>query len=179
MRRLCLARCTTPLGEMLLASEGEALVGAWFEGQRHYAAGVECALAEQRETPPVRLAREWLAAYFDSPGLPPACPLPPLAPIGTPFQQAVWRLLRGIPYGGATTYGALTEQLRQSGIRASAQAVGNAVGRNRISLFIPCHRVLAASGALTGYAGGLSRKAALLDMEARAMAPPPLASHFP
>lgn len=162
---LCLARCATPLGEMLLASEGETLVGAWFAGQRFYSAGVDAARAVWQSTPPLHAATAWLEAYFAG-GAPAAMPpLPPLAPVGTPFRQAVWQLLRGIPYGHTTTYGALAELLKQQGVRAAAQAVGAAVGRNPISLFIPCHRVLAAGGALAGYAGGLARKAYLLALE--------------
>lgn len=168
MSRLSLARCATPLGEMLLASEGAALTGAWFEGQRYYAAGVCAAQAVWHHSAPLRAACAWLESYFGGAAAEALPPMPPLAPAGTPFQQAVWQLLQGIPYGSFTTYGKLAEQLIQSGIRASAQAVGGAVGRNRISLFIPCHRVLAATGALTGYAAGLQRKSHLLQLESRA-----------
>lgn len=164
MRRTSLTRCATPLGEMLLAGEGSALVGAWFVGQRYYPAHLEPDTAGEN-TPPLCAARAWLKAYFAGTQGQELPPQPPLAPVGTPFQQAVWQLLRRIPYGDTTTYGSLAQQLRQNGIRASAQAVGGAVGRNPLSLFIPCHRVLATSGALAGYAGGLSRKAALLALE--------------
>ena len=88
-----------------------------------------------------------------------------MAPKGTVFRQAVWTLLREIPYGEITTYGALTQKLRQKGIPASAQAVGGAVGHNPISILIPCHRVLGHDGSLTGYAGGLEIKRLLLTLE--------------
>ncbi|MDF6921894.1 methylated-DNA--[protein]-cysteine S-methyltransferase, partial [Escherichia coli] len=87
----------------------------------------------------------------------------PMAPEGTPFQQDVWHLLCGIAFGNRTTYGQITARLGLT--REHARAVGTAVGRNPISIAIPCHRVVGADGALTGYAGGLPRKAALLRME--------------
>ena len=109
-------------------------------------------------------ARRWLDSYFT--GREPDF-LPPLHPAGSPFQQAVWALLLQIPYGQTVTYGQLAARLAaERGLaRMSAQAVGGAVGRNRISLIIPCHRVLGADGSLTGYAGGLDRKAKLLAWE--------------
>lgn len=92
--------------------------------------------------------------------------MPPLAPVGTTFQQAVWEILKTIPYGGTTTYGAIAKRLEKvTGKRMSAQAVGGAVGRNPISLLIPCHRVIGADGSLTGYAGGLDKKEYLLRTE--------------
>ena len=92
--------------------------------------------------------------------------MPPLAPVGTTFQQAVWEILKTIPYGGTTTYGAIAKRLEKStGKRMSAQAVGGAVGRNPISLLIPCHRVIGADGSLMGYAGGLDKKEYLLRTE--------------
>lgn len=91
--------------------------------------------------------------------------LPPLAPQGSPFRQAVWRLLLEIPYGTVTTYGALARTLRGQGISAAAQAVGGAVGHNPISILIPCHRVVGSDGSLTGYAGGVANKQFLLELE--------------
>ena len=169
MSRYCLARCATPAGEMLLASEGAALVGAWFAGQRHFAASLPAAQAAYAEAEPLRAARAWLAAYFSGQWPIPA-PLPPLAPIGTLFQAAVWRALLCVPYGHTTTYGALAAELsRRSGARTSPRAVGHAVGRNPISILIPCHRVLGAGGALTGYAAGLQIKQYLLRLEGCAL----------
>lgn len=152
----------SPLGELILASDGESLTGLWFSGQKH--APAPPAGPARDDLPVFAQARAWLTAYFQGqdPG-----PTPPLAPAGTPFQQEVWRLLLAIPYGRTATYQALAGQLaRQRGLTSmSAQAVGGAVGRNPISILIPCHRVVGSDGSLTGYAGGLERKRALLELE--------------
>ncbi len=155
-----IAAYASPLGAVTLASDGQALTGLWFDGQKYFPA-----LTGRREDLPVfRQARAWLDAYFagERPGAP-----PPLRPIGTDFQQQVWALLTAIPYGETRTYGALAAELaRQRGLaHMSAQAVGGAVGRNPISILVPCHRVVGATGSLTGYAGGLERKQALLRLE--------------
>lgn len=154
--------CDSPLGGLLLASDGAALTGLWLDGAKYYAAGLDQAAVE-RETPALTAALRWLDVYFSgrSPGF-----TPPLRPAGTPFQQAVWALLLEIPYGQTATYGEIAGRLaRQSGRRASARAVGGAVGRNPISLVIPCHRVVGAGGSLTGYAGGVEKKLRLLALE--------------
>lgn len=155
--------CPSPLGDILLASDGEALTGLWFEGQRRFACTVKGSISAQ-SVPPLESARRWLDVYFSG-GSPDFAP--PLRPTGTPFQQAVWALLREIPYGQTTAYGALARTLaaRQGLAQMSAQAVGHAVACNPIALLIPCHRVLGANGELTGYAGGLPRKQALLALE--------------
>ncbi len=154
----------SPLGELLLASDGEALTGLWFAGQKYFAAGL-AQPREARDLPVFGEAAAWLGAYFSGlePGVPPA-----LRPRGTEFQLAVWALLAAIPYGETLSYGELARRLAAArGISTmSAQAVGNAVGRNPISILIPCHRVVGANGALTGYAAGLARKRALLALEA-------------
>ena len=149
----------SPLGRILLCAHEGALIGLWFEGQKYERAGCK-GLAGEAETDKavLRSAREWLDAYFagERPrfaGI--------LAPRGTAFQQRVWGELQKIPYGETISYGALAERL----LCGSARAVGAAVGRNPISLLIPCHRVLGADGKLTGYAGGLERKARLLKLE--------------
>lgn len=153
---------SSPLGTITLASDGEGLTGLWFSGQKHYGAGLspETICSER----PFYAVKRWLDAYFS--GARPET-LPPLQPQGTLFQRAVWQLLLAIPYGETTTYGALARELAcQRGCEhMSAQAVGNAVGRNPISIVIPCHRVLGANGALTGYAGGVERKQWLLALE--------------
>lgn len=155
-------RFPSPLGEMILASDGESLTGLWFLGQKY--APAPPAGPARAGLPVFAQARAWLAAYFQGqdPG-----PAPLLRPAGTPFQQAVWQLLLEIPYGRTTTYKALAGQLAgQRGLESmSAQAVGGAVGRNPISILIPCHRVMGSDGSLTGYAGGLDRKRALLELE--------------
>ena len=105
---------------------------------------------------------DWLDAYFEKRPLP---ALPPLAPKGSDFRQAVWKLLLQIPYGEVTTYGELAHALQAQGVSAAAQAVGGAVGHNPISIIIPCHRVVGSGGSLTGYAGGIAAKLRLLEHE--------------
>lgn len=147
----------SPLGGITLAGDGDALVGLWFDGQKYFGHGLD-ACREPRFLPVFRETERWLDLYFvgQEPGF-----TPPLRPRGTAFQQAVWRLLLTVPYGQTVTYGELASKLP----RASAQAVGGAVGRNPISLIIPCHRVVGADGRLTGYAGGVDKKAMLLRLE--------------
>ena len=145
----------SPLGDLTLASRGEALCGLWFHGQKYFAAGLP-AEREERDLPVFRETRRWLEAYFSC-----SAPdfLPPLAPEGTPFRRRVWEALLTIPYGETVTYGELAQRLG-----TAPRAVGSAVGRNPVSILIPCHRVVG-SGGLTGYAGGLERKRALLELE--------------
>ena len=163
-RTVYVHRCTSPLGDILLASDGEALTGLWFSGQKHFPAEL-LEHACMQHTSVFAQTEKWLKAYFA--GEQPA-QLPPLAPQGTAFQREVWQILLEIPYGQTVTYGEIARRLaKKRGIAAmSAQAVGGAVGRNPISLMIPCHRVLGAGGSLTGYAGGMERKKALLALEA-------------
>ena len=151
-----------PLGRILLAADEVGLTGLWFDGAKYFADGLPAEHTE-RETPVLSEARRWLDLYFA--GQEPSF-LPPLHPAGSTFQQAVWALLRKIPYGQTTTYGALAGQLaEQSGKRVSAQAVGGAVGHNPVSLIVPCHRVVGSGGSLTGYAGGVEKKMRLLTLE--------------
>lgn len=159
MTSLC--RYESPVGPLRLASDGQAVTGLWMEGQKYFAATLEGAVKEE-SLPIFDAARTWLDAYFAG-RVPPAPP--PLSPQGSPFRQAVWRLLLEIPYGQTTTYGALAQTLRDRGVRAAAQAVGGAVGHNPISILIPCHRVVGADGSLTGYAGGVNVKWRLLNLE--------------
>ena len=153
----------SPLGPITLASDGTQLVGLWFDGQvfdRHSLA-LEHTSAE---LPIFKNTTQWLDAYFlgNNPG-----PTPPLAPRGTDFQMAVWKLLTQIPYGETCTYGELAKELAQLQKRpcVAAQAVGGAVGRNPIAILIPCHRVIGAKGQLVGYAAGVERKKWLLSSE--------------
>lgn len=152
----------SPLGEITIASDGEALVGLWLESQLHFAATL--GESERRDDLLVfEQTRTWLARYFagKDPGV-----LPPVNPRGTAFRQAVWRQLTTIPYGRLVTYGELGRRIEEeTGTRTSARAIGGAVGRNPISIVLPCHRVIGSNGALTGYAGGIGKKVALLKLE--------------
>lgn len=158
----------SPLGGIVLAADEAGLTGLWFEGQKYFALSLDPE-NEERELPVFKRAREWLAIYFS--GREPDFKLP-LHFIGSLFQTAVWEILCQIPYGQTTSYGELAKRLARqraaSGKEAagmSAQAVGGAVARNNISIIVPCHRVVGGNGSLTGYAGGLDRKIALLKLE--------------
>jgi len=160
MKRTCSIQ--TPLGDMVALAEGEELCGLWFSDQKYTPDSGDG--LNDPDHPLFAELRRQLDAYFA--GRLREFDLP-LAPEGTPFQMAVWELLRTIPAGTTTTYGALAGRVaqRREGRIPSAQAVGGAVGRNPIDIIIPCHRVIGADGSLTGYAGGLERKAALLALE--------------
>lgn len=152
----------SPVGPVTVASDDEAIIGLWLEGQKYFEATLEAA-EERPDLPVLAEARAWLERYFagDDPGA-----LPPVSPRGTAFQQRVWAQLAEIPYGQLTTYGQIARRLKeQTGARTSARAVGSAVGRNPISIILPCHRVVGSTGSLTGYAGGLQKKIALLGIE--------------
>lgn len=153
----CFIRYPSPLGTLTVAEENGALTALVIEGQK-YADRHLAGEGQEEETPVLRAAARWLDAYFA--GENPAVSTLPLAPAGTAFQQRVWQELRRIPYGETESYGALAARLG-----SSARAVGAAVGRNPLSILIPCHRVLAADGSLTGYAGGLANKEKLLRLE--------------
>ncbi len=154
----------SPLGRLLLAGSEDALTGVWLPGQKYHGAGLPTETAEAPNHPPLRAAAEWLEAYFA--GEKPEPRSLRLAPRGSEFRELVWELLLGIPYGETVTYGALAaEAEKRLGRRTSARAVGAAVGRNPISIVIPCHRVIGADGSLTGYAGGLDKKEWLLRHE--------------
>lgn len=150
-------RYSSPLGMLTVAAEGGVLTALVIEGQK-YAERHLSGVGRECETPVLRRARCWLDDYFA--GKNPDASALALSPEGTAFQQAVWQELRKIPYGKTESYGAIAARLG-----SSARAVGSAVGRNPISVIIPCHRVLAADGALTGYAGGLENKKKLLRLE--------------
>lgn len=153
----------SPLGGILLAADEIGLTGLWFDGEKYFADNLP-ARHTVGETPILAETKRWLDIYFTGkePGF-----LPPLHPIGSAFRQSVWEILLRIPYGQTTTYGEIARQLAaERGLpRMSAQAVGGAVGHNEISILIPCHRVVGMSGSLTGYAGGISKKMKLLELE--------------
>lgn len=150
-------RYVSPLGGVTLAADGEALTGLWFDGQRHFASTLSPE-HEEREVSVLSEAAAWLDCYFA--GREPDF-TPPLRLKGTAFQRAVWELLLTVPYGKTTSYGELAARLGN----ASARAVGGAVGRNPVSLIVPCHRVLGRDGGLSGYAGGVDKKRWLLKLE--------------
>ena len=153
----------SPLGGITLASDGECLIGLWVDGQQHFAEVLD-PCHEEKCLPVFQQAEHWLDVYFS--GHTPDF-TPPLRLRGTPFRRMVWEILLTIPYGRTLTYGEISQILaRKTGIsRMSAQAVGGAIAHNAISLIIPCHRVLGSHGSLTGYAGGMQRKAQLLILE--------------
>ncbi|CAN1540985.1 Ada Methylated DNA-protein cysteine methyltransferase [Burkholderiaceae bacterium] len=151
---------TSPLGAMLLAAAPQGLCGVWFVGQQHSPDNTPW---HDDDTHPVLdAAHQQLQAYFDGQLQTFALPLQFMT--GTPFQQTVWRALQNIPYGHTTTYGDIAQRI---GKPQAVRAVGAAIGRNPWSVVVPCHRVVGANGALTGYAGGLDRKKHLLALEAR------------
>lgn len=152
------ARIDTPLGPLLAAATARGLAGLWFDGQAHHP-GVLDAPEDAKQTFIV-MAKEQLASYWRRSGAP-HFELP-LDAQGTPFQQAVWQALLQIPSGGTTTY---AEVARRAGSPRAVRAAGAAIGRNPLSIIVPCHRVLGRDGSLTGYAGGLARKQALLQLE--------------
>ena len=157
------SRYASPLGSILLAADDIGLVGLWFEGQKYFAHGL-AKTHEEKELPLFAKVKRWLDIYFS--GQQPQFTVP-LHFIGTAFQKEVWELLCTIPYGQTTTYGAIAKQLAaKRGLpQMSAQAVGGAVGHNKISIIVPCHRVVSKNGSLTGYAGGIDKKTALLRLE--------------
>ena len=153
----------SPLGGITLASEGTALAGLWFDGQKYFADTL-ARQHEERMLPVFGETIEWLDVYFG--GVEPDF-TPPLSMRCSVFRRDVWEVMLAIPYGKTMTYGEIAAAIaRRRGLaRVSAQAVGGAVGHNAISLVIPCHRVVGANGSLTGYAGGMEKKLKLLQME--------------
>lgn len=151
----------SPLGELLLLSDGEALTGLYLEGHR---GGPARSADWRRDDGPFQAARAQLEAYF-------AGELQsfdvPVALRGTEFQRLVWSELQRVPYGATVTYGELAARV---GRASAVRAVGAANGRNPVSIIVPCHRVVGADGTLTGYAGGLERKRWLLAWEAKVLA---------
>ena len=153
----------SPAGRIILASDGVSLTGLWFEGQKHFGSTL-CGENEEKNLPVFEQAAAWLDIYFG--GEIPAF-TPSLKLHGTEFQLDVWKILVTIPYGRTVTYGEIAKKLaEQKGIsRVSAQAAGGAVGKNPVSIIVPCHRVIGAHGKLTGYAGGIEKKEFLLNLE--------------
>lgn len=155
----------SPLGKMTLVSDGKNLSGLWIDGQKYFESTLYGRAEEKDDLEIFRQTKEWLERYFQ--GARPEITELALAPAGGAFRQAVWKILREIPYGQVISYGAIANQIaKERGVaKMSAQAVGQAVGHNPISVIIPCHRVVGANGNLTGYAGGIHLKIKLLTHE--------------
>ncbi|WP_462370229.1 methylated-DNA--[protein]-cysteine S-methyltransferase [Oxalobacter formigenes] len=159
----------SPLGDITMASNGESLIGLWFNGQKYFADTLP-AENREKELPIFEQTASWLGAYFrgEIPDFMPALHLD-----GSPFRQMVWEILLQIPHGKVVTYGDIARMIAsKTGQKTmSAQAVGGAVGHNPVSIIVPCHRVVGTSGSLTGYAGGIDKKIALLSLEKVDMVP--------
>lgn len=153
----------SPLGDILLAADQNCLTGLWFEGQKYFALHLDKE-REEKEIPVFEKTKEWLDIYFS--GKEPDFTVT-LRFIGTDFQKEVWKILCSIPYGQTMTYGEIAGKLAEKRGKKSmsAQAVGGAVGHNRISILVPCHRVVGSDGSLTGYAGRIEKKVKLLTLE--------------
>ena len=156
-------RYRSPLGSIILAGDGEALTGLWFDGQKYVPRRI-ISESTEAELPVFTQTVKWLDIYFsgETPDF-----MPELCLQSTPFRKAVWDILLTIPYGETMTYGEIAKILAQNigKEKMSAQAVGGAVGHNPVSIIVPCHRVVGADGSLTGYAGGIDRKKFLLELE--------------
>ena len=156
----------SPLGPMTLAATTQGLAGLWFDHQRHFPLALVAESTGQRvwpteaDHPVLKQAMAQLADYFA--GKRTLFDLPLDLSGGTAFQQSVWQALLALPLGTTASYGQISSRI---GKPTAVRAVGAAVGRNPVSIIVPCHRVIGASGSLTGYAGGLDRKIALLTLE--------------
>ena len=153
----------SPLGSLTAASNGMALTGLWFDGQKYFGATLS-EEREERELPVFAKTRDWLDLYFQK-KIPDF--MPPAVLQGSEFRMAVWDILKQIPYGQTLTYGDIAKMVAKQRNQQymAAQAVGGALRNNPIAILVPCHRVLGSGGKLTGYAGGLDKKKALLALE--------------
>lgn len=159
------AHYNSPLGDILLASKDNKLIGLWIEGQKYFLSSIKEEIQENSNDGVLLATKSWLDRYFN--GQKPNIDELNLSPIGSDFRQAVWKILCKIPYGETITYNDIAKEIaRQRKIKKmSAQAIGGAVGHNPISIIIPCHRVVGTNGNLTGYAGGIEKKIWLLRHE--------------
>ena len=155
----------SPFGLITLASDGDNLIGLWIEGQKYHGGTISDQLEEKNNLPVFDAAKDWLDRYLS--GKNPDISELPLAPIGTEFRQKIWEILCEIPYGEVITYREIAKKIAKILNRPSmsSQAVGGAVGRNPISIIIPCHRVVGSDGSLTGFASGIKTKIKLLEIE--------------
>lgn len=155
----------SPIGNLLIASKDNKLVGLWMENQKYYLSNFKEEIVEMENLEILERTKKWLDRYFN--GEKPKINELEISPIGSEFRKSVWEILKNIPYGEVITYNDIAKELaKQKGIKKmSAQAVGGAVGHNPISIIIPCHRVVGTNGSLTGYAGGIKKKIYLLKHE--------------
>ncbi len=155
----------SPLGDIVLASNEDSIIGLWIGQQRYIEQTMPKDMKKKDDIPILKETVAWLDDYFA--GKRPALSRLAIAPMGTEFRQEVWKILLEIPYGHLTTYGKIGNEVakRMGKESMSAQAVGGAVGHNPISIIIPCHRVIGSDGSLTGYASGIDNKIKLLKRE--------------
>lgn len=155
----------SPIGNLLIASKDNKLIGLWIENQKYYLSNFKEEMKISNDIEILVKTEQWLDRYFN--GEKPNINELEIELTGTEFRKSVWDILKNIPYGEVVTYNDIAKELaKQKGIkRMSAQAVGGAVGHNPISIIIPCHRVIGTNGSLTGYAGGIENKAYLLKHE--------------
>lgn len=158
-----ISKYDSPIGKITLTSNENKLIGVRFDGQKYYVDNLP-EKYEEKEVPVLTQTKKWLDIYFS--GKNPDF-TPPIAMDGvSPFRRRVWEIMLTIPYGQTISYGKISKQTeKETGKRVSAQAVGGAVGHNPVGIIIPCHRVIGTNGNLTGYAGGLDKKIALLKLE--------------
>ena len=152
------ATIESPIGGLTALATARGIAGLWFDAQKHHPGDLDAPVDAAH--PHIVAMRRWLDAYWA--GREPSTAQVPLDLQGTPFQREVWKVLLDIPFGRTRTYGDVAAQV---GHGAVPRATGTAVGRNPVSILVPCHRVIGANGSLTGYAGGLARKERLLQHE--------------
>lgn len=159
------AKYNSLVGELIIVSDEENIIGLWIENQKYYFSTIKNEIIENKEIPILIDAKKWLDRYFE--GKNPKIRELSLKPEGSEFRKTVWKILCEIPYGTTTTYGEIAKKVAKilGKEKISAQAIGGAIGHNPISIIIPCHRVIGSDGNLTGYAGGLKVKKKLLEIE--------------
>lgn len=165
-KRIYVSSFSSPVGMMTVAGDGDHVTGLWFCGQKHYMSGTEtCDIVLRDDTELFGRVKDWLGEYFD--GKNPDAAAIPVSLGGSQFSLEVWEALREIKYGSTATYKDVAEAVaRKAGkSRISPRAVGAAIGRNPVSILIPCHRVIGSDGSLTGYAAGTEIKLKLLRLE--------------
>ncbi len=155
----------SPMGRIILSSNGKEITGLWFESSRFIKKLNELSSKPEENLPIFKVTKNWLERYFK--GEEPNPKEIPMKMIGTRFSKQVWKILNTISYGKTITYGEIAKRIaKENHLKAmSAQAVGHAVGHNPISILVPCHRVVGCNGSLTGYGGGIYKKVALLQLE--------------